>query len=120
MEKEIKLREKIYVICGKSAMRKGIDGLAAIATEYNEKELFDEESMFLFCGGKKDRYKALYWEKDGSTLLYKRIEKGKLKWLKEHENTNLLLNHQQYRWLLEGLSIFQAKAVKQANVGHIF
>ncbi|WP_411040506.1 IS66 family insertion sequence element accessory protein TnpB, partial [Turicibacter sp. GALT-G1] len=32
----------------------------------------------LFCGRKKDRFKALYWDKDGFILLYKRIEKGNL------------------------------------------
>ena len=72
-------RSKIYVICGKTDMRKGIDGLAAIVSENNQDALFDEQAIFLFCGRKKDRYKKLYWEKDGFTLSYKRIENGKLK-----------------------------------------
>jgi transposase len=65
--KEGKRRTKIYVWCGKTDMRKGIDGLAAVASEYKADELFDEEALFLFCGRSKDRYKALYWEKDGFT-----------------------------------------------------
>lgn len=115
------LRSQIYVVCGKTDMRKGIDGLAAVVAESSEAELFNQEAMFLFCGGKKDRYKALYWEKEGFTLLYKRLENGKLKWPREDEEQSiLLLNHQQYRWLLEGLSIIQPKAVKHAEVGHLF
>ncbi|MGT2829351.1 IS66 family insertion sequence element accessory protein TnpB [Streptococcus hillyeri] len=36
--------------------------------------------VFLFCGGRKDRFKALYWDGQGFWLLYKRFENGKLTW----------------------------------------
>ncbi|WP_369813871.1 IS66 family insertion sequence element accessory protein TnpB [Halolactibacillus sp. JCM 19043] len=36
--------------------------------------------MFLFCGGSRNKYKALFWDGDGFMLLYKRIEKGKIQW----------------------------------------
>ena len=104
---------------GKTDMRKGIDGLASTIISQEEEVLFDEEAIFLFCGGKKDRYKSLYWEADGFSLLYKRIEKGKLQWPKGKEPSLEQLNHQQYKWLLEGLSIVQPKAVQESEVGHI-
>ena len=56
-------------------MRCGIDGLAGIITDKYNLDLFND-ALFLFCGRKKDRFKALYWDKDGFILLYKRIEKG--------------------------------------------
>ena len=31
-------------------------------------------SLFLFCGRRRDRIKALYWEGNGFILLYKRFE----------------------------------------------
>ncbi|MEO5297091.1 IS66 family insertion sequence element accessory protein TnpB [Enterococcus cecorum] len=31
------------------------------------------KSVFLFCSGKSDRFKALYWDSEGFWLLYKRI-----------------------------------------------
>ncbi|XJZ61485.1 IS66 family insertion sequence element accessory protein TnpB [Lactobacillus delbrueckii subsp. bulgaricus] len=34
----------------------------------------------LFCGSRKDRFKALYWGGQGFWLLYKRFENGKLAW----------------------------------------
>ncbi|HGJ0567218.1 IS66 family insertion sequence element accessory protein TnpB [Streptococcus pneumoniae] len=34
--------------------------------------------VFLFCGERKDRFKALYWDGQGFWLLYKRFENGKL------------------------------------------
>ena len=118
--KKIGEHSKIYAVCDKTDMRKGIDGLAAVVSEHKADELFDDESLFLFCGRKKDRYKALYWEKDGFTLLYKRIEHGKLQWPRKVEEAIEELNEQQYRWLLEGLSIFQPKAVKEAEAGYMF
>ncbi|WP_264297607.1 IS66 family insertion sequence element accessory protein TnpB [Streptococcus pneumoniae] len=32
--------------------------------------------VFLFCGERKDRFKALYWDGQGFWLLYKRFENG--------------------------------------------
>lgn len=53
-------------------MRCGIYGLAGIITDKYNLDLFND-ALFLFCGRKKDRFKALYWDKDGFILLYKRI-----------------------------------------------
>ena len=48
----------VYIACGYTDMRKQIDGLASIVKLQYKKE-FDEESLFLFCGRKADRIKAL-------------------------------------------------------------
>ena len=74
-------------------------------------ELYDD-TIFLFCGGKSDRFKVLYWDEDGFILLYKRINDGKLKWPRKSEEI-MKLSNQQLRWLLEGLSIIQPNAVKK-------
>lgn len=105
-------REKIYLKNGHTDMRRGIDGLAGVVKEEMGLKVCDEKAMFIFCGRKKDRYKILYWERDGFTLLYKRIEKGRLKWPNELEAV-LQLTSQQYRWLTEGLSISQPRAIQE-------
>ena len=79
-------------------------------TEYNM-DLYDN-AIFLFCGGKSDRFKALYWDGDGFILLYKRINDGKLKWPRKSEEI-MKLSNQQLRWLLEGLSIIQQNKKKK-------
>ena len=56
-------------------MRCGIGGLAGIIAGKYNLDLFDD-TLVLFCGRKKDCFKALYWDKDGFILLYKRIENG--------------------------------------------
>ena len=64
----------------------------------------------------KNRFKALYWDKDGFILLYKRIEKGHLQSPRNQEEVKKLTS-QELRWLLEGLSIQQPKAIKPAQTG---
>ncbi|WP_125606710.1 IS66 family insertion sequence element accessory protein TnpB [Lapidilactobacillus bayanensis] len=69
----------IYLICGKTDLRRGIDGLATVIKEEYKLDPYNR-SLFLFCGTRKDRFKALYWAGDGFLLLYKRIEDGRLQW----------------------------------------
>lgn len=69
--------ENIFIVCGKTDMRRQIDGLAATTTEEYDMDIYNG-ALFLFCGGNKDRFKALYWEGDGFLLLHKRLENGKL------------------------------------------
>lgn len=107
--------QKIFIVCGHTDMRCGIDGLAGIIAGKYNLDLFDD-ALFLFCGRKKDRFKALYWDKDGFILLYKRIENGHLQWPRNQEEVKKL-THQELRWLLEGLSIQQPKAIKPAQTG---
>ena len=65
-----------YVACGYTDIRRGIDGLAEIVMRQYGTEL-DEESLFLFCGRRTDRIKALYYSGDGYVLLYKRLNNGR-------------------------------------------
>ena len=81
-------------------MRCGIDGLASVISDQYNLDLFSD-AIFLFCGRKKDRYKALYWDRDGFMLLYKRIENGHLQWPKDQDEVKKLTS-QELRWLLEG------------------
>jgi transposase len=112
---DISKAEKIYIACGYTDMRKSIDGLAAITQQNFNLNPF-QNSLFLFCGRKRDRMKALYWEGDGFVLLYKRLENGRFQWPMNAEAVRAI-SSQELRWLLEGLSIDQPKAVKRMNFG---
>lgn len=65
---DISKADKVYLACGCTDMRKSIDGLAAIVQQNFHLNPF-QNSLFLFCGHKRDRLKALYWEGDGFVLL---------------------------------------------------
>ena len=69
---DITRADSIYIVCGKTDMRKQIDGLFSII----EKKLHmgpNDNALFLFCGRRCDRIKAILYEPDGIVLLYKRI-----------------------------------------------
>lgn len=71
--------QNVYIACGYTDMRKQIDGLASIV-ELQYKMKFDTESIFLFCGRKADRLKALLWDGSGYVLLYKRLSGQQFQW----------------------------------------
>ena len=100
--------ERVYIACGYTDLRRGIDGLAGIVQHQFRLDPFSD-ALFLFCGRKRDRIKALYWEGNGFLLLYKRLEQGVYQWLR-NENEVRALTPQQYRWLMEGLKVDQPKA----------
>ena len=59
-----------------------------------------------FCGRKTDRLKALYHDKNGFVLLYMRLDSGRFQWPRCASEARML-TRQEYRWLMEGLSIDQ-------------
>lgn len=67
--------DHVFIACGYTDMRKSIDGLSAIVTQQFHLNPF-QPALFLFCGRRRDRFKALFWQGDGFLLLYKRIEKA--------------------------------------------
>ena len=66
-----------YVACGYTDLRRGIDGLASIVTLQYGQEM-KEDSLFLFCGRRTDRIKALYWCGDGYILALQTTQQRQL------------------------------------------
>ena len=64
----------------------------------------DAESLYLFCGTKVDRMKAILWEEDGFLLLYKVLTGYKYQWPRTAAEVRRL-TRTQYARLLEGLEI---------------
>ena len=71
--------DNIYIVCGYTDMRKSIAGLSAIIIQQYQMRP-DEHSMFLFCGKRADRMKALIWEGDGFLMLYKVLIGFRYQW----------------------------------------
>jgi transposase len=99
----------VIIVCGRTDMRLGIDGLASIVQQSFNLDPCSR-GLFLFCGRRNDRIKALYYEGDGFVLLYKRLEGGRFQWPRRGSEARLI-TRQQLRWLLEGLSVDQPKAL---------
>ena len=96
----------------------GIDGLAQIVMLQYGYEI-DGNSLFLFCGRRTDRIKALWFSGDGFVLLYKRLNNGSFQWPRSKDELKLL-TPQSFRWLMEGLTIEQKKVIKKCRQKDMF
>ena len=91
--------DKIYIACGYTDLRRGIDGLAAIIQQEFKLDPFTN-ALFLFCGRRRDRIKALYWEGNGFVLLYKRLEAGAFQWPRKASAVRAVTpQSESYMWL---------------------
>lgn len=108
---DITAADELYIITGYTDMRKSIDGLCAIV----ENQLHMDprkKALYLFCGKRCDRVKALLWEFGGFVLLYKRIKvQGRFRWPCNSTEVRQL-TWQQFNWLMSGLEIEQPKAFR--------
>ena len=110
--------DHIYLVCGKTDMRKGIDGLAMVIAENYGLELHNN-SLFLFCGGRNDRFKGLFWDGEGFIMLYKRFENGHLSWPR-NSNEAKELSAQQLDWLLQGLNPLPIRKIQAVRPGSFY
>ena len=99
---------RIYILCGYTDFRKGMDSLTQIAVEHGVE--IQKNCLVLFMSKRKDRIKMLRWVKTGMILLTYRLEKGKFNWLKGNDVKNI--TRKQLEWLLDGLSLVQEKYIK--------
>ena len=102
---------KIYIITGRTDMRKSFDGLMAIIRDSYNLDPY-ANALYLFCGRDSRKIKALHFDKDGFVLMSKRLEgTGRFQWPRNSSEARLL-TRQEFRWLMEGLAIDQPKAIK--------
>lgn len=100
--------DTVHLAVGPTDLRKSIDGLAIIVQEQFKLDPFSRQ-LFVFCNRKKDKIKILEWDHDGFWLHYKRLEKSHFQW-PDGKSHSLAISQQQFRWLLDGLSINQRGA----------
>lgn len=93
--------KRVYLACGKTDMRKSINGLAAIVEGNFLLDPFDE-ALFVFCNRNRDRIKILEWDGDGFWLHFKRLEKGHFRWPSEGEQITMTLTGEELQILLGG------------------
>ena len=101
--------QNYYIACGYTDMRKQIDGLAALVqTQFGQK--MDETSLYLFCGRRADRIKALYWDGTGYILLYKRLTEKRFQWPRSERNLKKLTLPRRKRLFRESPEPFAEKS----------
>ena len=101
----------VYIVCGYTDLRSGMDRLAAFIEAQTGNRPYVPDTLYLFCGRRSDRIKGLVWEEDGWLLLYKRLSESRFQWPRSPEEVRLL-TQQQFRWLMEGLTVTPKKSVR--------
>ncbi len=94
--------KNIYVACGYTDLRKGIDGYASIADGKLKLNPFDN-ALFIFCNRAKNKIKILHYEAGSFWLYYKRVEKTKINWPISQVGIEITKN--QVKGLLRGLKL---------------
>lgn len=94
----------VYIVCGYTDLRYGIDSLASIIEQKYRMNLFVPNTLFLFCGHSASKIKGLVWEGDGFLLLIKRVESGRFSWPRTSDELRNL-SYEQFRYLMQGFSI---------------
>ena len=70
---------RVFLAAGATDMRKGFDGLAAMAQGVLGKDPFSG-AVFAFRGKRGDLVKLLWWDGQGMVLHAKRLERGRFTW----------------------------------------
>jgi transposase len=95
-------------------MRKSINGLSALVEQELGLDPFGPQ-LFVFCNRQRDKIKALYWERSGFVLWYKRLEKQKFPWPRRDQEGVLQMTGRELNWLLDGIDLFRVRPHKDLS-----
>ena len=102
----------IYLYSKPADMRKGFSGLAGIVRDELGKTP-NNGSLFLFINRRRDKIKALYWDRDGMAIWYKTLERGCFEKISRDDQVSIQLDAADLAMLLGGISIENAKRRKR-------
>ena len=96
--------KKIILVCGKTDIRKGCSGLAAVIQYRYSMDALEEGTLFLFCGNNRSVIKGLLFEGDGYLVLVKRLSAGFFQWPRNtHEARQI--DPAAFRRLMDGFQV---------------
>ncbi|TFG78801.1 MAG: IS66 family insertion sequence element accessory protein TnpB, partial [Spirochaetales bacterium] len=70
---------RVWLAAGVTDMRKGFNGLAALAQDILKQDPFSGH-LFVFRGRRGDLLKVIWFDGQGACLFSKRLEKGRFVW----------------------------------------
>lgn len=109
---------KVYLHRAPIDMRRGRNGLAAIAREVMQKDPFSN-SCFLFTNKRGTALKILAWDINGFSLWYKVIEsRERFPWPRLFEEDIIEMTSEQLHWLMDGYDVW-ARPHKSVIFAHV-
>jgi len=105
---------RVWLACGHTDMRKGMDGLAMLAQQVLEENPFSG-ALFAFRGKRGGLVKLLWYDGQGMCLFSKRLERGHFVW--PTTNTGrVALSPAQVSMLLEGIDWRMPQRVRRPEL----
>jgi transposase len=105
---------RVWLACGRTDMRKGIDGLAMLAQQVLNENPFDG-ALFAFRGRRGGMVKLLWYDGQGLCLFSKRLERGHFVW-PVTETGRVSLTPAQLSMLLEGIDWRMARRERHPDL----
>jgi len=105
---------RVWLACGRTDMRRGMDGLAMLAQQVLHENPFDG-ALFAFRGRRGGLVKLLWYDGQGLCLFAKRMDRGHFVW-PVTDTGRVLLTPAQLAMLLEGIDWRMPKRVHHPEV----
>lgn len=96
--------KRVFLACGRTDLRRGINGLSAIVESSFNLDPFDG-ALFVFCNRNRNLVKIIEWDGDGFWLYQKRLEKGRFRWTESSEEATMYLTGDELNILLGGTRV---------------
>ena len=109
---------KVYLYAQPIDCRKSIDGLIVSVVNLLNKEP-QSGDIFLFYNRSKDKIKALYWDRQGFALYYKRMEKRHFI-ISKLVKGDILLSHEECGLLFSGYDFTIKREENTKHFSHYF
>ncbi len=105
---------RIWLAVQPADMRCAFDRLAELARSVTDQDPNDGGHLFLFRSRGGDRLKALWWDRDGYALWYKRLEEGTFKLPRiDPSQRSVELRASELAMLLDGIDLRSVRRVKR-------
>ena len=104
---------RLWLAVAPTDMRCGFDRLADLARSLTRQDPMSGH-LFLFRSKRGDRLKALYWDRDGYALWYKRLEEGAFRLPRpQGDAASIELRPSELAMLLDGIDLRSVRRIKR-------
>lgn len=107
---------RVYLCTTPVDLRKSFDGLSGLVESVFQGNVLDGH-LFLFVNKRQDRIKALWWDRDGLIIWYKRLEAGCFEIPRASDGAaHVTLDATELAMLLGGVSLANVKRRKRFSL----
>ncbi len=99
---------RVYLAAGATDMRKGFDGLYGMARDRLGVDPISGH-LFVFCNGRRNQLKVLYWDGSGLWICSKRLEKGRFSWPAQGDQGRVRMSSEELTLIVGGIELSRSR-----------